>query len=540
MFEELLERVLVKDEEKPYDVLENWIWTRLDGIINDIKNGTTLTQNKENLGLPVTRIESIQNNRIDFNRLGYIADVNKIKGNDFYVAGNIALSHINSAEHVGKTAIITGDQLPLVHGMNLLRLTFNQACNPHYFYYFSQSYDYKQEIISRINMAVNQVSINQKQLKDIPIPLPPINEQQKIVKIIESLFEKLDRAKELTQNVLDSFENRKSSILHKAFKGELTKNWRKEKGKKSWKYCVLNDVILEKPRNGYSPNGVSYQTKYKNLTLSATTSGVFKRDCFKYVDITIDNESYLWLKNGDILIQRANSFEYVGTCAIYDGNDNEYIYPDLMMKVRANRNYIIDKYLYYALTNDETKAYFRNNATGTAGNMPKINQKTVLNTPIVLPPIEEQKEIVRILDNLFINELKSKELCDVIDNIDLMKKSILSRAFRGKLGTNNPEDESSEKLLRELLYQRNNISKIDVSKVKEKVNKSNLTSQQQHKLYNILLNEGKALAPEKLRKLSGLNYINEFYVELKKELEEGLIVEIKDNKSGATLLGAKK
>jgi len=140
----------------------------------------------------------------------------------------------------------------------------------------------------------------------------------------------------------------------------------------------------------------------------------------------------------------------VGTCAIYDGDDNEYIYPDLMMKIRANSDYVITKYLFYVLTSIETKRYFRSNATGTAGNMPKINQTTVMNTPISLPTIEEQKAIVRILDNVFEKEQNAKELYDLIDKIDLIKKSILARAFRGELGTNDPTEENALELLKEV------------------------------------------------------------------------------------------
>lgn len=121
------------------------------------------------------------------------------------------------------------------------------------------------------------------------------------------------------------------------------------------------------------------------------------------------------VKKGDILIQRANLLEYVGTCAVCDGNDNEYIYHDLMMKIKANNKYAISKFLYYVLSDINTKKYYINNATGITGNMPKINQKTAMNTPIHLPSILEQKEIVCILDNLLDDEEQAKELCDVIE-----------------------------------------------------------------------------------------------------------------------------
>jgi len=74
----------------------------------------------------------------------------------------------------------------------------------------------------------------------------------------------------------------------------------------------------------------------KSLTLTATTTGRFRPEHFKYIDEDIPPSSYLWLQPGDILIQRANTIEYVGISAIYDGPPNGFIYPDLMMKCRAN------------------------------------------------------------------------------------------------------------------------------------------------------------------------------------------------------------
>ncbi|WP_414150101.1 hypothetical protein ACIZ62_10240 [Acetobacterium carbinolicum] len=123
--EELLEQALVREEDWPYQVPGNWVWVRLGGLIQEIKNGTTVKQNKQGLGAKVTRIETIQNNNLELGRFGFIEDMKTIKETDWYCDGDIALSHINSAAHVGKTAMITKDLLPLVHGMNLLRIRFN-------------------------------------------------------------------------------------------------------------------------------------------------------------------------------------------------------------------------------------------------------------------------------------------------------------------------------------------------------------------------------------------------------------------------------
>lgn len=87
--------------------------------------------------------------------------------------------------------------------------------------------------------------------------------------------------------------------------------------------------------------------------------------------------------------------------------------------------------------------------------MPKINQSVVSNTPLNVPPLPEQQEIVRILDSLLAKESRVKALCEeVLTQIDLTKKSILARAFRGELGTNDPAEESVVELLKKVLEEK--------------------------------------------------------------------------------------
>jgi len=114
---------------------------------------------------------------------------------------------------------------------------------------------------------------------------------------------------------------------------------------------------------------------------------------------------------------------------------------------------IVPEYIIKYLNSAQGLKELRKNAKH-AVNQASINQTDVKNSIISVPSIEEQKEIVRILDNLLENEQRAKELCDVIEKIDLMKKAILARAFRGELGTNDPEEESAVELLKEVLNNR--------------------------------------------------------------------------------------
>jgi type I restriction enzyme S subunit len=323
--------------------------------------------------------------------------------------------------------IVNGKSWVNNHAHVLRALT--QITSNKFVLYFLNHFDYTGFVGGTTRLKLTQGS-----LRIIPIPLPPLPEQQRIVAKLDAVFGHLDSLREKLDRIPELLKNFRQQVLTQAVMGELTKEWREGKDLGEWEEKNLIDVIVEKPRNGFSPNGVSYKTDVKSLTLSATTKGYFDANYVKYLDIEKpDLASHLWLKNGDILIQRSNSLDYVGTAAIYNGADYDFIYPDLMMKVRANQ-LISTQYLYYVLSSSATKDYFRKNATGSAGNMPKINQSIVMNTPVPYPELEEQEEVVRKVESLlYLADKIESQYQSIKAKIDQLPHAILAKAFRGEL-----------------------------------------------------------------------------------------------------------
>lgn len=448
--EEKLEQALVPVEEQPYPVPENWCWTRLGNITEIVGGGTPSSSVKE---------------YYEDGTIPWISPSDLSGYNDVYIsygAKNITKLGLekSSARIIPANSVCLSTRAPIGY----VAIAKNELCTnqgfksflpspcyiPKYLFWYLKG---NKKLLESYASGTTFLELSAGKVATVEFPLAPIAEQQRIAERIERLFTKLDEAKEKMQAVLDGFETRKAAILHKAFTGELTEKWREKKGigLESWIKCKLADVLVEKPRNGYSPKPVNYKTPYKSMTLSATTSGVFKREYFKYINEIIPEDSYLWLQPGDILIQRANSLDKVGICAVYTGKQHEFIYPDLMMKLKITDTND-HAYIAYFLNSRQVRKYYMENATGTAGNMPKINQKVVLETPIVFPSKDEQSEIVRILSNVFEKEQRTKEIGDsVLEQIEIMKKSILAHAFRGELGTNNPSGESATVLLKDIL-----------------------------------------------------------------------------------------
>ncbi|NRB23646.1 restriction endonuclease subunit S [Shewanella sp.] len=318
----------------------------------------------------------------------------------------------------------------------------------------------------KTGISESGLNMTQARFKTLPVIVAPIAEQKIIADKLEELLEQVKSTKAHLDAIPAILKSFRQSVLAAAVSGELTEEWRSE-ASDEWSEVKLIDVVEKKPRNGRSPQGVNYVTQYRNLTLSATTPGKFVDNKFKYVELNIDDSSHLWVKNGDILIQRGNTIDYVGVSALYLGEDNQYVYPDLMMKCKPSKK-VIGKYLHLALLSEGVRKYFRDNATGTAGNMPKINQKTVSEAPFSLPPLEEQTEIVRRVEGLFAFADKVEAQVNKAQlRVNNLTQSILAKAFRGELTADwraaNPElisgDNSAESLLERIKTEREALAK---------------------------------------------------------------------------------
>ena len=226
-----------------------------------------------------------------------------------------------------------------------------------------------------------------------------------------------------------------------------------------WAWARLLSIIEEKPTNGYSPKGVEYITNVRNLTLTATTSGFFKPNEFKYVDVKIAPDSKYWLRHNDILIQRSNSRELVGTSCIYDDKDAAFIYPDLMMRIHLMSSIDV-RYIDSVLKSTLTREYYIANATGSAGSMPKINQAIVANTLVPLPPCAEQKRLVQYLDEAInITSCIETGKLDILKLVSQAKSKILDLAIRGQLVPQNPADEPASVLLERIRAEKEELVK---------------------------------------------------------------------------------
>jgi type I restriction enzyme S subunit len=439
-----------------------WIIEKL-GEIAEVKGGKRIPKGDILVDVPTShpyiRVTDFENGSVNLANLKYITNETFSKISNYTIGkSDIYISIAGTIGSIGEVPdIIDGANLT----ENAAKICNIKSINKRYVRFFLQG-PTAQDLFKKSITSSGQPKLALFRIRDCSIPLPPLAEQKIIADKLDELLAQVDTLRARLDAIPATLKRLRQSVLAAAVSGKLTEEWRTGRDLQIWSNLTLLDVVVEKPRNGFSPKGVNYDTPYKNLTLSSTTLGHFVEGKFKYIDADIPANSHLWVKNGDVLIQRANSLEYVGVSAVYRGKDSKYVYPDLMMKITP-KNGVIPEYLHYELLSGRTRRYFKDNATGTAGNMPKINQGVVSNTPIALPPTAEQTEIVRQVELYFSHaDQVEQQVKNAQARVNQLTQSILAKAFRGELTEqwrqDNPElisgDNSAAALLQRIKAER--------------------------------------------------------------------------------------
>lgn len=428
--EERLQVALVPESEQPCKVPENWCWTYLT---------KGAAECLDSFRKPINASERA-NREGDIPYYGATGQVGWI--DDFLTNEQLVLVGEDGAPFLDlvkdKAYIIEGKAWVNNHA-HILRSRFGNTGNLFLMHYLN-IFNYHDFVNGTTRLKLTQGSMD-----TMPVPIPPLPEQQRIVDRIESLFAKLDEAKQKAQDALDSFETRKAAILHKAFTGELTAQWRKEHGVRmeSWTSHPLKNVT--QIGSGDTPSRKNSQYYLGNILWIKT--GEIYWNCIydseeKITEEAIADSSAKLYPAGTVLVAMYGQGLTRGRAAI--------------LGVPATTNQAVcalqpcdcleKRYLYYYFMANYWE--YREKAVG--GNQPNYSATMIGKWIINIPSVLEQAEIVRILDDLLAKEQQAKETAEeVLERIDLIKKAILARAFRGELGTNDPSEESAVELVKE-------------------------------------------------------------------------------------------
>lgn len=439
--EERLQAALVPDWEWPYKLPENWCWTTIKNVATVVTGGTPAKNNSDYYGgeFPFFKPADLDAGRHVSEASEYLSDLGK------------SVSRIIPAQATAVCCIGSIGKCGFLDVEGATNQQINSAI-PYFnalYQYFYMNTEFFTNQLRNSASATTIAIVNKTKMESCYYPLAPLAEQQRIVDRIESLFAKLDEVKEKAQAVVDSFETRKAAILHKAFTGELTAKWREEHGVRmdSWEKKSVGELCISLKYGTAKKSDASGNVVV--LRMGNLQQGEIDWSDLAYSKDPDDIEKYK-LYPGDVLFNRTNSAALVGKTAIYRG-EHPAIYAGYLIKLDYDHDKIIGDYLNYALNTLDAKKYC--NSVKTDGvNQSNINAKKIGAYSFNVPSIPEQEKIVSVIQKLLSKEQQAKETAEIVLNqINLMKKSILARAFRGELGTNDPSEESAVELLKQII-----------------------------------------------------------------------------------------
>ncbi len=452
---------------------DNWEWSTF-GTIADFLNGRAFKKSEwsEN-GKPIIRIQNLTGSSNKLNRYsGPIENRYLIEDGDLLFSWSATLG---AFVYRGEDAVLNQHIYKVI-----------PSINQSYLYYLLNHYSRK--LYSKVHGSGMQ-HITKTRFENMRIPIPPLNEQHRIVAKIEELFTKLDAGVEYLKQSKMQLEQYRQSVLKAAFEGKLTEEWHKEHSEitgtdyliemlgenfnnnlildvaqpnKSDYWVWINiEMICEEIVRGITPRGIHTPKNTGIIPFirvgNLTFDGSLNLDSKSFY---IDQQTHEKMKRstvipGDVLMNITGP--PLGKISIVPNDFQEYNINQAIARFRPK--FIDNKYICYYLLSPLALIFFNEVKKATAGQS-NLNLQNCRDLPIPIMGPQEQKRIVNSIETVFVYSKSTMTLLNnQIMEYSHLKQSILAKAFSGKLVPQDPSDAPADMLLRRIYEEKNRDSK---------------------------------------------------------------------------------
>ena len=353
----------------------------IDECFFQIQNGANIKQGDTDGGFPITRIETIANDKFNRDRMGFagITDISKYES---YVLedGDLLMSHINSVQYLGRTVLyVRRPEETIIHGMNLLRLKARRdIINPAYARYCFYGHPFRSQVGNITKKSVNQASFAVKDLKQIKIDIPSLAEQEEIVGILD----KIQRLVELRTDELLKIDNLIKARFVELFGDPIVNSM-------SWAEELIGDSCFVTKLAGfeytqyihYEDSGDVVMVKAQNVK-----NGKLNRKDLSYIANEVsDSLPRSQLATGDVVMTYVGA--NIGDVAIIDDEYKYHLAPNVA-KIRPDSEKFNSIYLMYMLM--FLNSYIVGNSADTA--KAALGMERIRKLKVFVPPITLQKQ----------------------------------------------------------------------------------------------------------------------------------------------------
>ncbi|RYU70606.1 hypothetical protein ERW54_03610 [Aliivibrio finisterrensis] len=321
-----------------------------------------------------------------------------------------------------------------------------------FLYYHLKAYWKKRNEEKQFGSATNYIKMGN--FKDYIVSFPPLTEQKRIVEKLDEVLAQVDTIKARLDGIPSLLKRFRQSVLASAVSGKLTEEWRGG-SPANWDAAKLKDFVqsIEAGKNLKCIETPPVDDEHGIIKISAVTWGVYDEGQSKTLP---DNRLFIENRRinvGDFLISRANTIELLGNPVIVHQVTKNLMLSDKVLRLVMEE---CDKpWVSIFLRSKEGRKQIESRSTGNQMSMRNIGQKALLDIDLPRFSLEEQKEIVRLVDQYFaFADTIEAQVKKAQARVNNLTQSILAKAFRGELVPQDPNDESADKLLERIAQAR--------------------------------------------------------------------------------------
>ncbi|WP_417718309.1 restriction endonuclease subunit S [Salipiger sp.] len=395
-----------------------WVDCTLGDVLALVRNGLNCKQNKDGVGAAISRIETIATGEFNLERIGY-SEISKQDREKFLLRrGDILFSHINSPPHIGKSAVLHEDA-DLIHGVNLLLFRPFEKVDPYFLQLFLNTLYVSGYWRGMCKQSVNQASVNQKDIKKVPFSYPPLEEQQRIVAVLDEAFEGLARARTHAEANLQNARELFESYLAAAFLGE-------EAG---WEVCELNEHVRFIDYRGKTPPKT--ESGIRLITAKNVKMGYIQREPEEFI---LESAYEGWMtrgfpKLGDVLFTTEAPLANVAQL----DTEETVVIGQRLITMQADQEVILPEFLKFSLMSPPMQSEIHTRGTGAT--VVGIKAKLLKTVPLRFPRnLDRQRTIAANCQSAYDNMERLEETFrSKLQDIDDLRQSLLQKAFAGEL-----------------------------------------------------------------------------------------------------------
>ncbi len=358
-------------------------------------------------------------------------------------AGDIILeiSGGGPEQPVGRTVLIDNSVLfidseyPKVCTNFFRLLRPSNEVNSYFLNYYLTFFYLSGEVIKYQGGSNNLRNLKFKEYEQIPIPIPPLPEQQRIAARLDVLMEQLENAKKALAAFPDLIKSFRQAVLAQAVSGRLTEDWRE--GEMDWEETCIHELLISLDQ-GWSPKCENFPSinneKWGVIKTSSVIEMCFIENENKQLPENLKPKSQYEIKENDILITRAGPRVRVGICCVVRYCRPRLMICDKVYRMRVNQSKIIPTYLELVLNSPEKVIEIDKLKTGISDSGLNLTQNKVREIAFPLPPLSEQEEIVRRVERLFAYaDSLEQQYAALQEKLAILPQAILAKAFRGEI-----------------------------------------------------------------------------------------------------------